>query len=68
MGFSYQGDSHTFKGDTASFGAGALFNFPIHTCLTARIDAMFSMALSFMLACRGTWCACCIGLWPALTA
>jgi opacity protein-like surface antigen len=37
-GFSYQGDSYRFKDDTASFGGGAFYNFPIHSRLTAGID------------------------------
>jgi opacity protein-like surface antigen len=37
-GFSYQGDSYSFKDDTASFGGGAFYNFPIHSRLTAGID------------------------------
>jgi hypothetical protein len=36
-GFTYQGDT-TFKDDTASFGGGAFYNFPIHSRLTAGID------------------------------
>jgi hypothetical protein len=36
-GFSYQGDT-SFKDDTASFGGGAFYNFPIHSRLTAGID------------------------------
>jgi hypothetical protein len=36
-GFSYQGDSY-FKDDTASFGGGAFYNFPIHSRMTAGID------------------------------
>ena len=36
-GFSYQGGSY-FKDDTASFGGGAFYNFPIHSRLTAGID------------------------------
>ena len=34
----YQGDSYSFKDDTASFGGGAFYNFPIHSRLTAGID------------------------------
>jgi len=37
-GFSYQGDSYSYKDDTASFGGGAFYNFPIHSRLTAGID------------------------------
>jgi hypothetical protein len=36
-GFTYQGDT-SFKDDTASFGGGAFYNFPIHSRLTAGID------------------------------
>jgi hypothetical protein len=36
-GFSYQGNTN-FKDDTASFGGGAFYNFPIHSRLTAGID------------------------------
>ncbi len=35
--FNYQGDT-SFKDDTASFGGGAFYNFPIHSRLTAGID------------------------------
>jgi hypothetical protein len=38
MGFSYQGNSYSFKDDTASLGGGAFYNFPIHSPLTAGID------------------------------
>jgi opacity protein-like surface antigen len=37
-GFSYQGSSFRFNNDTASFGGGAFYNFPIHSRLTAGID------------------------------
>jgi hypothetical protein len=37
-GFSYQGNSYNYKDDTASFGGGAFYNFPIHSRLTAGID------------------------------
>jgi hypothetical protein len=36
-GFTYQGDT-SFKDNTASFGGGAFYNFPIHSRLTAGID------------------------------
>ncbi len=36
-GFTYQDDT-VFKDDTASFGGGAFYNFPIHSRLTAGID------------------------------
>jgi hypothetical protein len=36
-GFSNQGETY-FKDDTASFGGGAFYNFPIHSRLTAGID------------------------------
>jgi hypothetical protein len=37
-GFSYQGSSFRLNNDTASFGGGAFYNFPIHSRLTAGID------------------------------
>ena len=37
-GFSYQGDSYSFKDDTASLRGGAFYTFPIHSRLTAGID------------------------------
>ena len=37
-GFSYQGDSYSFKDDTASFGGGAFYNFPVHSRVTVGID------------------------------
>ncbi len=38
-GFSYQGSSSfAFNDDTASFGGGAFYNFPIHSRLIAGID------------------------------
>jgi hypothetical protein len=36
-GFSYQGNTN-FKDDTASFGGGVFYNFPIHSRMTAGID------------------------------
>jgi hypothetical protein len=37
-GFNYQGGSYHFDNETASIGAGAFYNFPIHSRLTAGID------------------------------
>ncbi len=37
-GFASQNQGYTFDNDTASIGAGAFYNFPIHSRLTAGID------------------------------
>ncbi len=40
FGFSHENDhTFTYKGDTAAISGGAFYNFPIHSRLTAGIDA-----------------------------